>query len=151
MGAEFGGSGNEIAYAAVRISRKGFLIAGWTDSSGNVTQVYLVRINSRGRKLWERNFGGAGNDTANAIVKATHKGFVLAGQTDSLGNATQVYLAGLNSRGFLAWARNYGGDGFESGNSILKAGETGWIVTGSTTSYGNESQVNLVGTNALGL
>lgn len=80
-----------------------FVMAGETSSFGNGRQVYVVRTDSAGTLLWEKNFGNPGIDFAKGITQVGSD-FVFAGATnrppypdldnwigkvDSLGNLLQ--------------------------------------------------------------
>ena len=52
--------------------------------------------------------------------------------------------------GDVEWQNNYGGNGSDIGNSVQQTADGGYIVAGTTTSFGNGSQVYLVKTDADG-
>ena len=57
------------------------LTAGITRSYGNTSaQMWLSQIDAQGRILFERSFGGAGFDTANAVLSLEDGGMAIAGQ-----------------------------------------------------------------------
>lgn len=96
----YGGNKVEKGYAVVPASG-GFLIAGITTSFGAGSKdVYLVKIDTSGEKLWGRVYGGTGNDTAYGAIVAYTNGFVTVGTTDSFGaGGTDMYVVRTNADG----------------------------------------------------
>lgn len=66
------------------IARNGdFIMAGETQSFGNGKQVYLVRTDSLGNLIWEKNYGNPGTDFAKSITQINSGDFVFAGGTNT--------------------------------------------------------------------
>ena len=58
-------------------------MAGDTDSFGNgKSDVYLIKIDKDGNKVWQKTFGGSKDDYANAITPTKDGGFIVAGYTE---------------------------------------------------------------------
>ncbi|HEY8897901.1 MAG TPA: hypothetical protein VIM79_23915, partial [Niastella sp.] len=53
---------------------------------------WVVKLNSAGKKLWQRSFGGPGEELPGAITASTDGGFVVAG----LAKADGGDVTGLN-------------------------------------------------------
>lgn len=60
-----------------------FLMAGETKAYGNGRQVYLVRTDSLGNLIWEKNYGNPGTDFAKSITQINSGDFVFAGGTNT--------------------------------------------------------------------
>lgn len=108
--ASYGGSANDICEWAEPMPDGGWLLAGESSSgrSGNkrsprfgLTDLWLVRIDDRGNKIWDQTFGGKGTEgleskfrylayTATRVKRTADGGFLLVGNSDSLpsGNKT---------------------------------------------------------------
>jgi len=128
----------------------GFIITGETYSFGGDWQVYLIKTNATGDTLWSRNYGGTGADNGNSVQQTQDGGYIVAGETESFGNARQYYLIKTNASGDTLWTRNYGGAGTDEGKSVQQTMDGGYIVAGWTISFGNGGQVYLIKTNASG-
>jgi len=102
------------------------------------------------QQRWERNYGGVGYDFGYSVQQTTDGGYIVAGYTQSFGNYYQVYLIRTNASGDTLWTRTYGGTSIEWGYSVQQTSDGGYIVTGGTTSFGNDEQVYLIKTNASG-
>jgi len=146
----YGGSSYDYGYSVVETSDGGLVVTGSTDSFGNGTQVYLLKTDSTGNLLWEKNFGGTSDDYGRSVVETSDGGLVVTGGTSSFGNGYQVYLLKTDSDGNLLWENNFGGSNSDYGYSVVEASDGGLVVTGGTSSFGNGYQVYLLKTNSGG-
>lgn len=92
-------------------------------------------------------------DRGNSVCQASDSGYVATGRTASFGNGggVNLYLFKTNSKGNIAWQKNYGGKGTEEGECVQYTKDGGYIVTGFTDSQGNgASDVYLIKTNSQG-
>jgi hypothetical protein len=116
----------------------GYVIAGYTNSEGiSGYNMYLVKTDKNGDTLWTRTYGGTDWDFANAIQQTNDGGYILAGGTYSFGNGDEdVYLVKLNSVGDTVWTKTYGGIHQEEALAVYQTADSGYILTGYTTSFG---------------
>jgi hypothetical protein len=63
----------------------GCVAVGYTATPDSTLDAYVVRYDSGGNLLWERTYGGTGNDFAYAVKQAADGCYVIAGYTDSWG------------------------------------------------------------------
>jgi hypothetical protein len=101
-----GGTNSEGATSIVETVDRGFAIAGSTNSNdGDVSgnhggaDLWVVKLDSLGRKLWQKCVGGSGIDYAHSIIQTTDLGFALAGGTTSA-DGDVVGLTSLDTRDF---------------------------------------------------
>ncbi|MEO0248824.1 MAG: hypothetical protein ABIN58_04645 [candidate division WOR-3 bacterium] len=134
----FGGPQEEYGRSVARTVDGGFAVAGHTASFGAGGDDFLVlKLNSDGSLAWARTFGGAQNDYATSVARTTDGGVVVAGQTGSFGAGTVDFLVlKLNSSGGLSWARTFGGTSGDFAYSITQTSDGGFVVAGSTLSFG---------------
>jgi hypothetical protein len=112
----------------------GYVVVGstWRFAS-RLYDVYLVRLDAEGNALWERTFGGEANDYGYDVRAATDGAFVVAGRTDSFGEAnSSVYLLKVDGGGEVIWQRTYGEAGPHShfARSVVEARDGGFVATG---------------------
>jgi hypothetical protein len=86
------------------------------------------------------------------VQQTTDGGFIVAGSTESLSTGdNDVYLIRTDAHGDTLWTRSYGGTHHDFGYSVRQTSDGGYIVAGSTSSFGtNVYQVYLIKTDAVG-
>jgi len=146
----YGGAGDDWGYSVKQTSDSGYVIAGHTTSFGNGDQVYLIKTDASGDTLWTRNYGGAGDDYGFSVQQTQDGGYIVAGGYDYFGSDPQFYLVKTNASGVTLWTMTYGGTGGDMGHSVQQTQDGGYIVAGTTASFGNSYQFYLVKTNAFG-
>ena len=101
----YGGSGADYAESVRQTGDGGFIIGGHTDSSGaGGHDVWAVRLDASGDVLWQRTYGGEGEDFAYSLQPAASGGGVIAaGATRSFGaGSDDVFLLRIASDGRVA-------------------------------------------------
>jgi tetratricopeptide (TPR) repeat protein len=82
----FGGNKDERAYSIIQTQDGGYAIAGWTKSKGaGKSDGWVVKLDSEGRLIWDKTFGGTKNDKLLSIIQTSDGNYVLAGYTESKG------------------------------------------------------------------
>jgi hypothetical protein len=140
----YGGAGTDNGWAVLETEDGGFLITGFTNSFGaGQMDFYLVRTDAAGDMLWERTFGGPENDYGWAMAPTPDGGYALAGQTTSFGAGLEDgYLVKVNAQGEEIWSQTFGGSQEDRLFSIDQGVGGGYILTGTTRSYGAADSAN---------
>jgi hypothetical protein len=102
--------------------------------------------------LWTRIYGGASDERGHAVQQTSDGGYIIAGYTYSFGaGVMDFYLVKTDSLGDTLWTRTYGGPYDDIARSVWQTLDGGYIVTGSTKSYGvGYNNLYLVKTNEAG-
>lgn len=102
--------------------------------------------------IWATNYGGAYNDGSFEGVATPDNGYAIIGNSYSYGAGLyDVYLIKLGSAGNVIWSKTYGGAETDQGYSIDNTDDGGFILTGTTRSFGHgERDVYLIRTDASG-
>jgi uncharacterized delta-60 repeat protein len=135
----FGGSSEDRAYSIQQTTDGGYIVAGWTYSFGaGIYDVYIIKLDADGNKVWEKTFGGSGWDEAFSIQQTTDGGYIVAGWTSSFGAGWEdVYIIKLDADGNKVWEKTFGGSGWDEAFSIQQTTDGGYIVAGYTDGAGN--------------
>jgi hypothetical protein len=141
--------GGNFGYSVQQTSDGGYIVAGETEFLA-YPQVYLIKANAQGDTLWTRDYGGTASDVGSSVQQTPDGCYIITGYTNSFGNGDQVYLLKVDTQGDTLWTRTYGGVDIDLGESVQQTSDTGYIVAGLTTSFGNGSQVYLIKTDAAG-
>ncbi len=137
----YGGTHNEEAYCIRETSDGGFIYAGETDTSGSDGKYFLIeKVDSNMNVSWANSYPADNLDKCR-IIQTSDGGYILVGEKKSYGDGNYDFLVvKLNSDGSVSWAKIYGGQGLDSGNSILETSDGGYMVAGSSTSYEGGNQ-----------
>ncbi|QMU27907.1 GEVED domain-containing protein [Adhaeribacter radiodurans] len=148
----YGGSGQEDLQVVVNTADGGYLLGGTSSSGigGDKTQAsqggqdyWIVKISADGSKLWDKRFGGNGNDVLKALVAAPGGGFILGGYSNSgaTGDKTQAsrgsndfWIIRIDESGNKIWDRRYGGSDNDVFKSLVITLDGGFLLAGSSSS-----------------
>jgi len=130
--------GADLASSMVQTSDGGYALAGCTWSYGTGSRdFWLVKTDSAGNMLWNKTYGGADHDQANSVVQTSDGGYALAGLTTSFGaGGDDFWLVKTDSAGNMQWNQTYGGTKDDQANSVVQTLDGGYVLTGTTASYG---------------
>ena len=145
--------GNERGRFLVNTVDGGFLLLGWTNSSGaGQVDFWVVKTDQYGNPQWNQTYGGENADRGISLVKTDDNGYVLAGSTSSFGAGnSEIWLIKIDDDGNPMWNQTYGGSEDESTTSILAADDGGYVFVGYSHSFGaGDQDVWLVKTNSAG-
>lgn len=154
-----GGSSIDDAYDIIQTSDEGFILVGASKSNDGDLEDNLgafdylvVKLNKNGKLEWVRNFGGSIDDFARSVVEL-EDGYLIVGYTYSgdwditnrIGEA-DIWVVRIDKDGNLIWERTYGGKYDDKAYSIIKANDSGFIISGITrSSYENLNKKKVMG------
>ncbi|MCK6606345.1 MAG: T9SS type A sorting domain-containing protein [Ignavibacteriaceae bacterium] len=122
-----------------RTSDNCFIITGWTasDGAGILGNAWLVKTDSLGNILFNKNFGGSDADRGLSVQQTSDGGYILTGYTASTGaGLDDLYLIRTDASGNQLWIKTFGGTGRDYGNAVKQTADGGFLVAGYTLSYG---------------
>ncbi len=134
----YGEDGNEMAYDVQQTTDGGFIIAGSVYSTfGDWDDMYLLRTDSTGNKIWTKTYGGSEREGAYAVRQTEDEGFIIAGHTSSFGaGGNDIYLLKTDSDGNEEWSKTFGGSKSDNALALQLSADGGFVVVGDTDSFG---------------
>lgn len=119
----FGGSNDDEANEIIKTADGNLLIVGNTSSFGaGGSDIYLIKIDTSGALLWQKQYGGSGNESGEDITIAADGNYLINGITGSYGAGLRdIYLLKVNTSGTPIWTKTYGGPLDDGGVSLCNA------------------------------
>lgn len=160
-----GGAEDERLYAVALAPDGGFIVGGDSRSgaSGDRTEesmggidYWVVRTDKDGNKLWDKAYGGAGDDQLTSIIATEDGGFLLGGYSNSgmSGNKTapsrgqsDFWVVKVDAKGNILWDKTYGGESWDRLNTMISTEDGGYFLGGETHSpaSGNKTAESIGG------
>lgn len=133
----------------------GYLLAGWTKSpagnditeghctAGADKEWWVVKVNQYGEKLWDRTFGGTGDEELRSVIQTHDGGWLLGGisNSDSTCEKTQNNRGGndywvmkVDAIGNVEWDKRYGGTGDDQLQSVWQTRDGYFLLGGYSSS-----------------
>jgi hypothetical protein len=157
----FGGSGYEDLRTAIKTPDGGYLLGGTSASSAEYdvsenalayTDIWLVKIDSLGNKMWDKKIGSSSSDYITDIALTNDGGYLIGSYTDAgIGfnksvvskGGQDMWLIKIDNNGIKVWDKVYGGSSTDYLTSIAKASD-GYLLSGYTYSpiSGDVSEVS---------
>lgn len=133
-----GDSGDDTGQAIRPTSDGGFIIAGSSDSYTLSRGIILSKFDSAGTLMWTKVTRSIGHSTAYDIKQTSDGGYVATGRGFFGGSYQRLFLFKYDQTGNSVWQTRMPGFNFnnDSGEEVQPTSDGGYIVTGSTESYG---------------
>ncbi len=137
----FGGEKADWAFSVQQTTDGGYIAAGSTSSYGSgLKDVFLLKTDSSGNEEWSKTFGREKNDSSNSVQQTSDGGYIVAGYTSTDGSVSNdFYVIKTDSSGNEEWSKTFGGKMYDSVDSIHQTTDGGYVITGTTTSFGSGS------------
>lgn len=125
---------NIVGSSMCRTADGGYALFGIKDQLNNfTTDLYLLKIDSLGNKLWDKTYGGNLRESPGSILQTADGGFAISGSTsDSIVGTSNFYLIKTDALGQVQWEHSYGGPGDQSGSSLVITPDGGYAMLGTT-------------------
>ena len=108
----YGGSDSEVGYSLIELNDNSIVVVGSTESygSGN-TDIYIIKTNTDGDKIWEKTFGDTARDFGYSI-DALDDEIIVAGKI-RLNETENPWLSKFDSDGNELWNNSNFGEVYE--------------------------------------
>lgn len=143
----YGGELVDVGYAGEQLPDEGFVITGSTRSFGSASEdnadIFLLRTDSEGNELWQKNFGGSKDDLAFSIDIAADGGFLIGGRRGQSTNQKRTYVVKTDSMGNYQWAKQYDERLRDGCSALLSSTKDGGFLMTSCTYIEEYNRPNL--------
>jgi hypothetical protein len=137
----FGGGRSDWGKSVQQTSDGGYILTGSTYSYEVAHQsqmVWLIKVDSSGKNIWSKIFGGPRDDWGNSVYETSDGGYIIAGATKSYGEDgnSALWLIKTDANGNEVWDKTFSGPGNAVGYSVQQTNDGGYIIAGSKVPYG---------------
>ena len=159
----FGGEKKDRLNSLLLLPDGSYLLGGYSisDSTGDMSNssygdndYWLIKIDTMGNKLWDKQFGGSQYDALTSVEQTFDGGYIIGGSSSSyktdegeIGEKTtnpfgnlDYWIVKLDKTGKIVWQKTYGGIYFDELRSIEQTKDGGYIVGGYSNSPSSEIQ-----------
>ncbi len=106
-------------------SQNEYLLCGYITSESK--DLYLVKIDTSGEKIWERVYGSPNSNEIGHYIKKCEEGYIIVGEKDE-----NLYIVRIDGNGEILWEKVYNG---RIGYCVDKTSD-GFLIGGSKIIYG---------------
>ena len=136
----YGGPSDDVATSHIFTDDGGILVVGYTRSfgEGKLNNIFIVKTNKNGYTQWRKTYGGTFDDEGSEVIKTSDGGYAIAGSSESYKGKAQYdfYLLKTDSKGNKQWDTGFGGRYAERCYSLIETEDGGYLMAGSTITYG---------------
>jgi IPTL-CTERM motif len=137
----YGGTGTDVFSSVFPTADGGFIAAGTTNSFGaGGYDAWLVKVDADGNVVWQRTYGGAGDDKAYSVKPTLDGGYVVGGYTATPGGG---FVLKIDAGAQVIWQRTFAAN--SSINAVDLTADGGYIVAGSTGNSAWTAKLDAVG------
>ncbi len=156
----YGGSLDETLGGIVQVNRGGLLLGGSSASgiSGEKSafsrggyDFWLVRTDDAGNLIWDKTYGGTGQDQVFSVGKSGKSDFFISGQSDSPAGwdktrgpqgGIDYWFIKVTSTGEKVWDKRFGGKKDDELRASIQTIDGGYLLAGKSFSSrsGNKKQ-----------
>jgi hypothetical protein len=130
---EFGGILHDWGKAMVRTGDGGAYLLGSTQSFGSGSfDMYLVKVDNLGNKIWENTYGDTEFEYGEAIVFDEEGNLLLLGtkQMPDMDMGPDMYVVKTDPMGNMIWEQTLGGPGSDYAFDLISLADTGCMIVG---------------------
>ncbi|MCJ7579172.1 MAG: hypothetical protein MUP98_01395 [Candidatus Aminicenantes bacterium] len=124
-------------YSIQNTNDGGYIFGGSISPSGLSHQFWMVKLSANGNILWQKSYGDNDLNYVYSLQQTQDGGYIVLGNTgiqDAAG--FDFILLKLSFNGTMEWSKAYLGRLGDTPSSVLPTIDGGYVVAGSTFSYG---------------
>ncbi len=134
----YGGSLDEEGYSVLQAPDGNILTIGYSWSYGNGQDIFVVKTDLSGNKIWQKTYGGSNRDIGHKAIITSDGHILIVGQTNSPGISRgndDVWLSKIDIDGNEKWYKAYGKMNHEVGYDIIELESGDFFIVGSREFY----------------
>ncbi len=138
----------------IEVSDGNYLIAGYQTKDNGDQNIYLLKIDPDGEKIWSSTVDSPGKDFGYQVIETSDNGFVIVGESrDVLTQQRDIYLVKTDALGNEDWTKRYGQELLDQAFSVIQIPNNDFIIAGYQTTISSQDTTReavLIQTNSIG-
>jgi len=144
----YGGTGSDNVNDILITLDNGFIVCGTSNSlvGGNKTtpnaglnDYWIIRLDSLGNKIWEKDFGGSNYDVVTSIDPTNDSGYIIGGysssnisgdKSENSRGSDDYWIIKIDSSGNKLWDKTIGGSASDKLYSVKQTIDGGFFLAG---------------------
>ena len=127
----------EEGHSVQQTSDNGYIILGMTfPPIEDGANVWLIKTDNNGNLQWDETYRQGNWADGRSVQQTNDGGYIIAGWTQPDNDLGDFLLIKTDNNGQILWKKNYGGNSSEGSSSVQQSNDGGYIIIGSTSSYG---------------
>tara|TARA_Y100000996_G_scaffold395358_1_gene360503 strand:+ start:10708 stop:12030 length:1323 start_codon:yes stop_codon:yes gene_type:complete len=155
----YGGSDDDVGNDVIETEDGKFYLIGYSKSSNGDASInkgqhdnWLIKIDSKGKLIWEKSYGFAGHDHAYNIIKTNDGGLFFNGFIDVTASqgeggllrhgVGEFWCHKVDMNGEIIWRRYFGGSNNDRSYDAIETSDGGFILVGTSESQDVEKTIS---------
>ncbi len=109
----------------------GYIIVGNRYSPNTGFDVYVLKLDAFGNKVWKKTYGGKFSDSAYSVKQTPDDGYIVVGYTYLSKTYYDFYVLKLDRNGNKIWEKTFGSEKYEEAYDVLETQDGSYIVVGN--------------------
>jgi len=132
------GSDFDYFYSIIQADDGGYITVGVSKSYGTGDgDCWIIKTDANGNVLWQKAIGGVNYDYLFFVKENLNGNYISVGKTKSYGAGnSDILILEFDNSGKLIYQKVAGGVGDDEGYSIIEVSGGGYIIAGSSNSFG---------------
>ena len=127
----FGGTDYDAGYDVKQTTDDGFILIGHTSSFSDSRDIWLIKTDSDGNKIWDKTFGGSEKDGGYSVQQTTDGGYILLAETNTIETKQDIFLIKTDSNGEMQWNKIFAEPDYDYAGSVEQTSDGGYIIISS--------------------
>lgn len=125
------GTSDEYFTDIIETNDNKYILVGYCTLSDDNKNIVVMKFDENGDIVWQKGFGGDGEDRADSVIQTADNGYILVGYTFSFGQGnSDGWIIKINSIGNLEWQKVIGSSGTDRISAIQQTTDQGYIMAG---------------------
>ena len=131
----------------------GFVLGGYGNNydpssfTGSTDKIVILRTDLDGNLLWNRTYGGSGDDRLTSISQTSDGGFAMLAYTSSFKETQSIWLVKMDANGAIQWSSFYKSSDLNLqpssifANGCFQTQDKGYLIFGGASYYQQERRL----------